>query len=116
VPNGFNYYSVYHSYTDTEYISPNLIHNYVTNSAFKSTDGWKGARFGDSANKGNKDDNATVEAKTNPDYIETWTGESSTMETSFTPILSLTFPTSNSVVTNSGFYDSRSELGNFYAG
>lgn len=124
IPKYFQPFYLVHSYTDTEYISPNLIHNYITNSAFKSTDGWRGARFGDSVNKGNKDDNAIVEAKTNPDYVESWkTGKAenngegeSTITPIFTPILSLTFPTSNSVVTNSGFYDSRSELDNFYAG
>lgn len=33
----------YATYTESEYITPNLINNYVSNSTFSSTSGWKGS-------------------------------------------------------------------------
>ena len=33
----------YATYSETEYVTPNLVNNYVSNSAFSSTSGWKGS-------------------------------------------------------------------------
>jgi hypothetical protein len=32
--------NLWHHYTSTEYIAPNIIQNYITNNAFKGTTGW----------------------------------------------------------------------------
>lgn len=46
-----------YGYTTTEYITPNLVENYVSNSLFKDTSGWIGAAyFSDTWEEGDKKD------------------------------------------------------------
>jgi hypothetical protein len=34
--------NIWYGYTETEFIAPNIIQNIVTNTDFKSTNGWQG--------------------------------------------------------------------------
>ena len=110
-------------YTTTEYVTPNLIQNLITNHTFKSTSGWTGSYFGNSgsANQGAKN-NAIVEAIALGSDKQTTlldsflNGNFGTDTSTFLPCLRVKFQTSSSVLINSGFYDNRNLIKNLAPG
>lgn len=111
-------------FTETEYITPNIIENYVTNSLFKSTSGWKGGYIDkaddDSDNNKGYDNNAIVEAlafdENGKSLIQAYKDGSYNPNTQYTPCLRLQFNTGASAVFNSGFYDNQSKIKNLNPG
>jgi hypothetical protein len=105
-------------YTETEYVTPNLIQNLVTNSTFKTVDGWRGTRwYAEPGPEGIVDENkekpyATVEAKTSPDLIEALKKGEFNEATVYEPYLHIKFNHDNHCVVNSGFYDNRKIIKN----
>ena len=105
-------------YTETEYVTPNLIQNLVTNSTFKTVDGWRGTRwYAELGPGGIVDENkekpyATVEAKTSPDLIEALKKGEFNEATVYEPYLHIKFNHDNHCVVNSGFYDNRKIIKN----
>jgi hypothetical protein len=103
-------------YTETEYITPNLIENLVTNNTFKSTTGWTGSYAGGEANKG-AELNAEVNSSTTPTDLLTDMKEGNYKpDTAYSPCLRIKLKSGASVVVNSGFYDNRTKLSNIAAG
>lgn len=105
-------------YSTTDYITPNLIQNLVTNNTFKSTNGWTGSYFGyqEIANKGSEY-NAIVESvavtPAGRTLIEAFqSGNFATDTSTYTPCLRVKFPKEQSVLINSGFYDNRNLIKN----
>ena len=106
-------------YTETEYLTPNLIDNYVTNNTFKSTSGWTGAYVGGPANKGaeyNAVITATALSPSGSELLEDMKSGSYNAEDTYTPCLKIKMPQNNSLVVNSGFYDNRTKIKNVAAG
>lgn len=108
----------YAGFTETKYITPNLIQNLITNTKFKSTDGWKGSYSCDNStetnNKGS-DYNAKVEVSTNPDMKNAILNGDFNLSTLYTPYLRMTFPQASSCVVNTGFFDNRKIIKNLQA-
>lgn len=105
-------------YTTTDFITPNLIQNLITNNTFKTTSGWQGAYIcaeGTNQNQGSQR-NAKIEAKTNPDILNAIKGGLFDFDTSYTPYLDVSIIEAESCLVNSGFYDNRRTLGNVSAG
>lgn len=110
-------------YTETEYVTPNLIQNLVTNNTFKSTSGWTGSYFGTSAtaNQG-AELGATVEAialgsDEQTTLVDTFKdGTFGTNTLTFSPCLRVKFQDQKSVLINSGFYDNRNNIKNLAPG
>lgn len=111
---------VYH-YTSTEYISPNIVQNYITNSTFETSTGWQGQYLiCDEGYKQKKSTyGATVANKTDPDiYSAILSGETVNQYKTF---LHLHFPSSIenkaiATVVNSSFYDNRKKFDGFSSG
>lgn len=105
-------------YTETEYITPNLIQNLVTNNEFKSTDGWHGTCWKPEVGPGgivdeNKDQPyAIVQAKTSPDLIEALKKGEYNSSIEYKPYLHIELKHGNHCVTNTGFYDNRKIIKN----
>lgn len=111
--------------TETKFISPNLIKNYVTNNLFKSTSGWTGSYIAASGAYANQsaDYAASCEVKTDPSVLDALLNNSFSENPDiieYRPYISLNFPTTNNAVTstvvNSGFYDIRTSIENLAAG
>ena len=110
-------------YTDTEYVTPNLIQNFVTNNTFKSTSGWIGSYIAPNEaannNKGS-DYDANIEVvvydERGHNLVDAFTNKGFSESTTYTPYLHVKFPDSSSVVINSGFYDNRSVIKNLSQG
>lgn len=119
-------------FTETEYISPNLIQNYVGNSTFKTASGWRGGTLTDisgAIEQSNRIAKATCTAQAVNEANETKTTLLDDLKnqeyddgTVYTPCLDIKFPESEfqpspdypqkRVVVNSGFYDNRAIIGN----
>jgi hypothetical protein len=111
----------YYGYVDTQYDSPALLQNIVTNTEFKGTSGWVGTYTGTSANKKNIY-GAKIESVYGTltgtrftsvvDYLSNGTYSTSATYTSY---LKVTFPTAGGsdkgVLINTGFYDNRTIIG-----
>lgn len=97
----------YRGYETTEYIVPELVQNFITNTEFKNTSGWIGAKL-------NKDsDKAKVEAvfgRFGERGFISAVKELNTDE-SYTSYLKLIFDGSHQAVFNSCLYDNRTNLG-----
>lgn len=97
----------YRGYATSEYISPELITNIITNTEFKNSSGWTGTNFDSGATQkaaaenvfgrfdGGKFIKAIDELDTNATY---------------TPYMKLSFNSKNNAVINSGPYDNRSSI------
>ena len=109
-------------YTNTEYITPNLIQNLVTNSTFKSTSGWVGSYITSDKSKDNKGSvyDANVEVAVYGDnnklLIDSFSDGTFDENTKYTSYLHATFKEAESVLINSGFYDNRSLIKNLNIG
>ena len=106
-------------YCDTEYITPNLIQNLVTNNTFKSTSGWTGAYATSEGAANNQGSlyNAKVTASTWPsDLISEFRAGTWSSATTYTPCLRVEFPNTTSRLVNSGFYDNRNFIKNLAPG
>lgn len=110
-------------FSNTEYLSPNLILNFVTNNSFKSTSGWTGSYMTNDSSLANKgaDNNALVEVvamsasgKTLIDAFKE--GNFSEDTSTYTPALKVQFQTKESILINSGFYDNRNNIKNLAPG
>ena len=103
-------------YSETEYITPNLISNLITNNTFKSTTGWTGSYSGGAANQG-ADLNAEVISSTLPRDLLTDMKEGNyDRNLIYTPCLRIKLKDSTSVVVNSGPYDNRTLIKEYSAG
>lgn len=102
-------------YYDTDYITPNLIQNLITNNTFKSTSGWTGSYYmaqGSANNQGSLY-NAKITASTYPsDLMSDFKNGTWSATTKYTPCLIVNFPSSQSRLVNSGFYDNRNLIKN----
>jgi hypothetical protein len=60
---------IWHGYTETEFIAPNIIQNIITNTDFKSTNGWRGTYRFDNEDYANQNlaYGAVCTSKTDPD-------------------------------------------------
>ena len=99
----------YWGYVDTQYVSPNIITDYVSNgSEIKTTSGWRAGFLGEDASV--KPDLDAVTFPSIPDLIshgEPLTDPDPTKKIIYTPYLKLGFKGSNGVIVNSGFTDSK---------
>ena len=113
-------------FSNTEYLSPNLIENLITNNSFKSTSGWSGSYMTDEADLANKGATynalVSVSAKDPNDpngktLVEAFQdGSFSKNNLEFSPCLQVKFQKAESVLVNSGFYDNRSIIKNLAPG
>jgi hypothetical protein len=78
---------IYHGFSETEIITPNIIKNYATNNTFTSTQGWRGTYFYDSNET--KHTEASVSNMLTPDILENL---ENLENTEFIPSLQLFFP------------------------
>lgn len=94
---------IYWGYVDTQYVSPNIITDYVSNgSEIKTTSGWRaGILQNDTTAKPDLD---AVTLPSIPDLISQ--GEP-LKDKIYTPYLKLGFKGSNGIIVNSGFTDSK---------
>lgn len=111
-------------FSETEYITPNIVENYVTNNTFKSVSGWRGAALTDSENAIEKDDRITkptcsVDAvrsdgsTTLLDDLKSGVYNGATYEPRLNVKISEAARDDQTcIVTNSGFYDCRTTIGN----
>lgn len=111
--------NTYYGYQNTEYKSPALVQNIISNSDFKSTSGWTGTYNG----IGTVEHKATVEAVygyfANGKFVnalDELKNGSFSSEKTYEAYLQLTFPTTNSWVINSGPFDNRISIGNMELG
>ena len=103
----------YYGYQNDEYKSPALIQNIITNAAFKGTSGWTGAKWSGK-------EKAAVESVygyfSNGSFVnsldELQAGTFPQANKEYRTYLKIHFPTSNSVVINSGPYDNRTIIQN----
>ena len=104
-----------HEYTTTDYESPILISNLITNTNFKSNTGWTGQYYSDNENDKNKVKSlgAKREVKTSPDI---WDSIDNLATQEYIPYLNTVFQSSQSVLVNSGIFDNRKKIENFSAG
>ena len=103
-------------YSETEYITPNLISNLITNNTFKSTTGWTGSYSGGEANQG-ADLNAEIKSSTLPRDLLTDMKEGNyDPDLTYTPCLRIKLKDSTSIVVNSGPYDNRTSIKEYSAG
>jgi hypothetical protein len=103
-------------YSETEYITPNLISNLITNNTFKSTTGWTGSYSGGEANQG-ADLNAEIKSSTLPRDLLTDMKEGNyDPSLTYTPCLRIKLKDSTSIVVNSGPYDNRTLIKEYSAG
>lgn len=112
----------YYGYLDTEFTAPNMISNWVTNpSAFKSTSGWytgtignepldtaKGTVINQAIN--NRTGYTLIDDLKDGRYLD---GDTYTARLDYTPPQS---DTTNAILVNSGFYDSRTSIKNLLNG
>lgn len=95
----------YWGYVDTQYVSPNIITDYVSNgSEIKTTSGWRAGILGNDATV--KPDLDAVTFPSIPDLINSIPPQSLAGKT-YTPYLKLGFKGSNGIIVNSGFTDSK---------
>ena len=105
----------YYGYTDTEYISPTLVQNYITNYDFKTTSGWTPTQ----TTKVSSNTKPTVESfygryigsefrSIVDDYLK---GTYSDLN-KYTSYLKMEFKQANQFVLNSGIRDNRTIIGN----
>ena len=114
----------YYGYFDSEYKSPILINNIITNAEFKGNTGWTGTYFGNAENQKNivgaKVESICGRFVGNPTQEEFYSamddlqnGRYNTDNT-YTNYLKVEFPTQisgcNGVLINSGFYDNRKSI------
>ena len=112
-------------YSTTEYITPNLVTNLITNNTFRSTSGWTGSCLapsgqteiedGKQVKLSNSKNKANVESiaidTTGKDLISAFK-EGVGLENIYTPHLKVEFQSKYSVLVNSGFYDNRTIIKN----
>lgn len=113
-------------FSNTEYLSPNLIENLITNNSFKSTSGWSGSYMTNDAGLANQGATynalVSVSAKDPKDpngktLVEAFQdGSFSENNLEFSPCLQVKFQKAESVLVNSGFYDNRSIIKNLAPG
>lgn len=111
-------------FSETEYITPNIVENYVTNNTFKSVSGWRGAVLTDSEKAIEKDKRIT-KPTCRVDAVRS-DGSATLLDdlkngvytgTTYDPRLSIKISEAardnqTCIVTNSGFYDCRTAIGN----
>ena len=107
----------YYGFLDTQYNSPNLLTNVVTNTDFKSTSGWTGASIIDGGKKaqvenvfGNYNNNSFTDAM---DLLKEGDFDIENLDNNTNKAyMKLTFDEDNQIVINSGPYDNRTLIGN----
>ena len=120
--------NTWHEYTETEYESPILIQNLISNTTFKSTTGWTGQYLTElvektdeegeyEAKNGNqvKTRGATRDVITNPDIVEDLLNGEYSENIKYIPCLRAIFKTWDSILINSGTFDNRKVIKNFSA-
>lgn len=110
---GADFAGNYYGYLETEYVSPALVQNVISNTTFKNTSGWIGTR-----KKGGglaKVENV-VGNFSQGKFNELISNFSTMLEEGFSSYMKLTFENSLSFVLNSGPRDSRSLFAETYVG
>lgn len=112
-------------FSETEYITPNIVENYVTNNTFKSVSGWRGAVLTSGENAIEKGDRIT-KPTCNVDAVRS-DGSTTLLDdlkngtykdgATYEPRLNIKISEAEKddqvcIVTNSGFYDCRTTIGN----
>lgn len=109
-------------YTVTNYITPNLITNLITNNTFKSTSGWTGSYMTMDESLNNKGVEYNAEVKTvaldesGQELIDVLKNGQFFEKDVYTPSLFVGLKKSESVLVNSGFYDNRNIIKNLAPG
>lgn len=115
-------------FTETEFISPNLIQNYVGNNTFKTASGWRGGSLTNAVSavpQKERIDKPTCAAQAVSEegstLLDDLKNDRYVDGAIYTPCLDITIPantastsdiTQTRVVVNSGFYDNRAVIGN----
>lgn len=115
-------------FTETEYISPNLIQNYVGNNTFKTASGWRGGSLTNAVSavpQKERIDKPTCVAQAVSEegstLLDDLKNDRYVDGAIYTPCLDITIPANTAstsditqarVVVNSGFYDNRAAIGN----
>ena len=110
--NGLEYYG----YVESEFVSPELIDNIITNANFKTSDGWIGTRSIKDVEKATAEN---VYGRFNGnDFISALQeiGSESFDVEKYQPYMHLDFPNENALVVNSGPHDNRFAIGYFEVG
>ena len=103
-----------HVFSDTEYITPNIIQNYITNNTFQSTSGWTGAYVITNQNQAENFFNQTLKwgancfVDTTPKLLNDLMVGSFDGTKTYKPYLGASFPISDNteaILVNSSFYD-----------
>ena len=120
-----------HEYTETEYESPVLIKNLISNTDFKSTTGWTGqyvSVFTDGTDKdgnpirvtetGNKMSTlgTKIQVSSSPDMVKDLLAGSYSDSKKYTPYLRAFFKSPNGILINNGPYQNRKAIENVSAG
>lgn len=113
-----------YGFTETEYISPNIIQNIITNTDFKSNSGWQGKYRTNSNTPENTNKNtlygAEVTTKSYPDVLQKMIDGTYDPDEKVSTYIDLNFKVNTeqlqSVVVNSSFYDFRKKFKGFSAG
>lgn len=120
-----------YGYLKTEYKSPALTQNIISNTSFESTSGWTGTHMRTKEEEGEGEVKNTPKAKIENVYGYFKTEENSTVfhsalddlgagsfndENGYLPYLKVTFDGSNSAVVNSGPFDNRISIGELNVG
>lgn len=116
---------IVHEFTDTEYIAPNIIQNFITNNTFKSTTGWTGSYAiitkTDPENYINKQSTLGTKCSvgTTPNLLDELVGGQFDQNKKYKPFLSAQYVPSEAtegLLVNSSFYDQRKHFKKFSKG
>ena len=98
----------YYGYLNTNYVSPTLVQNYISNTQFKNTSGWTGTRFIAGAQA--KVENV-IGRFYGSDFINVLDEVDKMSGNTYSAYMKLSFGEANSLVLNSGPRDNRTSIG-----
>ena len=115
----------YYGYLESEYISPTLVQNVISNAEFKNTSGWVGTYYGTASYVENKPTVEAVNGRFDSNVGKFYSAiedlkNGNYRSGQYTPYLKITIPPQtgsfNPILINTGFYDNRTLIKNVEPG